>query len=100
VRKPVRDKPAKGKIRKIYSYATIIRRKKERWLKRKKCPVCGTVGSGPYVKKIKSREYLYFKHSRKYSNRVWHYIGPKAEIARAGGVEAYLERLRAGSQQL
>jgi len=90
----VRDKPERGKIRKVYSYATILQRRKEKWFKRARCPICGAVGSGPYLKKIRGREYFYFKHSRKYSNRVWHYIGPRDQVEAAGGVEAYLERLR------
>ncbi len=64
-----------------YSYATIVQRKMARYFSRKRCPVCGRPGSGPYKKKVKGREYLYFAHSFKDpgmdNNRVkWCYVGP------------------------
>jgi len=98
-----RNEPG-GKQPKAYSYASIVKKKQERWFSRKRCPVCNTPGSGPYAKRIHGREYLYFKHSQKYSNRVWHYLGPRDRVEAAGGVEAFLEKLRlkdptAGSQQ-
>ena len=45
-----------------YSYATIVQRKMARYFSRKRCPVCGRPGSGPYTKKVKGHEYLYFAH--------------------------------------
>jgi len=48
-----------------YSYATLVQKKMVRYFTRKRCPICGRPGSGPYKKKIKGRGYLYFAHSFK-----------------------------------
>jgi len=82
-----------------YSYASLIQRKKERYFRRPRCPVCGRPGSGPYAKKIKGREYLYFVHSLRNPEtwkhyQKWHYVGPASAIENAGGIPAYLEAIR------
>jgi hypothetical protein len=82
-----------------YSYATLVQRKIARHFARKRCPICGRPGSGPYRKKIKGREYLYFVHSLKNPetgkhHQKWHYVGPALAIENAGSIPAYLERIR------
>jgi hypothetical protein len=82
-----------------YSYASLIQRKKERYFERLRCPVCGRPGSGPYTKKIKGREYLYFVHSLKNPEtgkyyQKWCYVGPASAIEYAGGIPAYLKAIR------
>jgi hypothetical protein len=82
-----------------YSYATVIQRKIARHFARKRCPICGRPGSGPYKKKIKGHEYLYFVHSLKNPEtgkyyQKWHYVGPASAIESAEGMPAYLERIR------
>jgi hypothetical protein len=82
-----------------YSYVTIIRRKMARHYARKRCPICGRPGSGPYKRKIKGREYLYFAHSLRNPEtgkhyQKWHYVGPASAIESMGGIPAYLEAVR------
>ena len=82
-----------------YSYATLVQKKMARYYNRKRCPVCGNLGSGPYRKKIRGREYLYFAHSFKNPEtgehyQKWCYIGPASAIESAGGIPAYLEAIR------
>jgi hypothetical protein len=68
----------------------------------KQCPICRRPESGPYAKKIKGREYLYFAHSYKNQEKgrhyaKWCYIGPATAIEVTGGVAAYLEIIRSPS---
>jgi hypothetical protein len=82
-----------------YSYASLIQRKKERYFRRPRCPVCGRPGSGPYTKKIKGNGYLYFAHSLKNLETgkhylKWCYVGPASAIESAGSIPAYLEAIR------
>ena len=82
-----------------YSYATLVQKKMAKYFRRKRCPICGRPGSGPYAKKVKGREYLYFAHSLKNPEtgkhyQKWCYIGPASAIERAGGIPAYLEAIR------
>ncbi|MBI4258104.1 MAG: hypothetical protein HY619_04040 [Thaumarchaeota archaeon] len=62
-----------------YSYASLVQKKINRYFRRKRCPVCERVGSGPYKKRVKGKFYLYFAHRFKDSNgkwRIkWHYVG-------------------------
>jgi len=85
-----------------YSYATLVQKKIARYFGRKRCPVCGRPGSGPFKKKIKGREYLYFAHSLKNPEtgryyQKWCYVGPAFAIEHAGGIPAYLEAIRSHS---
>ena len=81
-----------------YSYAALVARKIARHFARKRCPVCERPGSGPYKKKIKGREYLYFAHSLKNPEtgkhyQKWCYVGPASAVESAGGIPAYLEAI-------
>jgi len=81
-----------------YSYPNILRAKRARYLARKRCPVCERPGAGPYTKKIKGREYVYFVHSLKDTGtgeyyQIWHYVGPASAIEQAGGIAQYLEAI-------
>jgi hypothetical protein len=82
-----------------YSYATLVQRKIARHFSRKRCPICGRPGSGPYVKRVKGHDYLYFAHSLKNAEtgkhyQKWHYVGSALAIENAGGIPAYLETIR------
>ena len=82
-----------------YSYATLVQKKMARYYNRKRCPICGRPGSGPYKKKVKGRKYLYFAHSLKNPETgrhylKWCYVGPASAIESAGGIPAYLEAIR------
>lgn len=82
-----------------YSYAALVEKKKAKYFARKRCPICGRPGSGPYKKKVKGREYLYFAHSLKNPEtgkhyQKWCYIGSARSVERAGGVSAYIEAVR------
>jgi len=84
------------------SYPDILKAKRVRYLARKRCPVCERPGSGPYTKKIKGREYVYFVHSMKNPEtgrycQKWHCVGPASAIEQAGGIPAYLEAIRSRS---
>ena len=84
-----------------YSYATLVQKKMVSYYNRKRCPICGRPGSGPYVKKIKGRDYLYFAHPLKNPETgrhylKWCYIGSASAIERAGGIPEYLEAIRSG----
>ena len=85
-----------------YSYASQVQRKMARYYARKRCPICGRLGSGPHNKKVKGREYLYFAHSLKNQEMgrhyaKWCYVGSKEAIEEAGGVAACLEVVGLGA---
>jgi len=85
-----------------YSYATLVQKKMIRHFARKRCPVCERPGSGPHVKRIGGRAYLYFAHSLKNPETgkhyvKWCYIGSKEAIEEAGGAAAYLKAIRSGA---
>ena len=92
--------PRSGRLVSLpYSYATLIQKKMAGYFRRRRCPICGRPGSGPYGKKIKGREYLYFAHSFKNPETgrhclKWCYVGPALAIEGAGGISAYLEAVR------
>lgn len=82
-----------------YSYAALVERKKAKYFARKCCPICGRPGCGPHVKRVKGHDYLYFANSLKNPEtgkhyQKWHYVGPALAIESAGGIPAYLERIR------
>jgi hypothetical protein len=82
-----------------YSYVALIEKRKTKYFSKKRCPICGRPGSGPYKKKIKGREYLYFSHSLKNAQtgryyQKWCYVGPASAIEYAGGIPTYLESIR------
>ena len=64
-----------------------------------RCPVCGRPGSGPYKRKVRGHEYLYFAHSTRAPKTrkrgiKWCYVGSARAIEAAGGMVAYLEMAR------
>lgn len=51
-------------------YGTYMRRL-AKMARRERCPVCGSVGSGPYLKRVKGIGYLYFAHPYRGEHREW-----------------------------
>lgn len=70
-----------------------------RHLNRPRCPVCGRPGSGPYKRKVRGYEYLYFAHTTRAPKTrkrgiKWCYVGSARAIEAAGRMVAYLEMAR------